>query len=423
MDLLPFEVFFIIELMRVLGRFCFPDFCVNPDFIFRVQGLVFIWAYAVFVEMQPPVARSALMITIFHLAVVLRRKPNIYHTLAVSAFILLLANPNYLFDVGFQLSYAAVFFIVWLMPIYKKILPLKNKKLSYVRDFIGTSISAQVGTFPIAAYYFHQSSGLFLAGNILMIPASFLMISGGMLSILLASLNIDFQAWIWIFNGFFYLCNEYIGWLSSHENWVFENISFDFGEVFILMLMIIILRFLILKYAPKSAIFILILFLIFELNRIYKAYQFSLKEEIIVFHQYKNSVIGIRNGQKFDVYISDENESEKLYQYVIKPYVVNEGIQSVNHFKMADEVVSHYIKTKNLMVWKGKRILILNQNLNLKNKDFDYILIQNSSKINLDSISKSTEIIADGSNYPNHLKESSIPVWRTAESGFKRIIL
>ena len=184
-----------------------------------ICSLVFIWAYAVFVEMQPPVARSALMITIFHLAVVLRRKPNIYHTLAVSAFILLLANPNYLFDVGFQLSYAAVFFIVWLMPIYKKILPLKNKKLSYVRDFIGTSISAQAGTFPIAAYYFHQSSGLFLAGNILMIPASFLMISGGMLSILLASLNIDFQAWIWIFNGFFYLCNEYIGWLSSHENW------------------------------------------------------------------------------------------------------------------------------------------------------------------------------------------------------------
>src|SRR5690606_36061060 len=174
---------------------------------------------------------------------------------------------------------------------------------------------------------------------------------------------IDFQAWVWAFNGFFYLCNEYIVWLSSHENWVFENISFDFGEVFILMLMIIILRFLILKYAPKYAIFILVLFLILELNRIYKAHHFSQKEEIIVFHQYKNSVLGIRNGTELDVFVADESESEKLYQYVIKPYVVNEGIQSVNHFKMADEVVSHYIKTKNLMVWNGKRILIVNQNL------------------------------------------------------------
>src|SRR5690606_31106156 len=126
-----------------------------------ICSLIFIWLYALFVELQPPVARSALMITIFYLALVFRRKPNIYHTLAVSAFILLIINPDFLFDVGFQLSYAAVFFIVWLMPVYKRILPLRNRKLIYMRDFIGTSISAQLGTFPIAAYYFHQSSGLF----------------------------------------------------------------------------------------------------------------------------------------------------------------------------------------------------------------------------------------------------------------------
>src|SRR5690606_23433081 len=115
------------------------------------------------------------MISLYYLAMVFRRKPNIYHTLAVSAFILILANPNFIWDVGFQLSYSAVFFIVWLMPVYRKIFPTKNKKLIYVRDFVGTSISAQAGTFPIATYYFHQSSGLFLAGNILMIPASFIM--------------------------------------------------------------------------------------------------------------------------------------------------------------------------------------------------------------------------------------------------------
>src|SRR5690606_16953070 len=114
-----------------------------------------------------------------------------------------------------QLSYAAVFFIVWLMPVYRKILPLKNSRLTYIRDFVGTSISAQAGTFPIAAYYFHQSSGLFLAGNVLMIPASFLMISGGMFSVLLCSFHIELQLWTRLFNGFLRLCNEYIGWLSS----------------------------------------------------------------------------------------------------------------------------------------------------------------------------------------------------------------
>lgn len=387
-----------------------------------ILSLLFIWAYAMFVEMQPPVARSALMITIFHFATVLRRKPNIYHTLAVSAFVLLLVNPNFLFDVGFQLSYAAVFFIVWLMPVYRRLLPFRNRILGYSRDFIGTSISAQAGTFPIAAFYFHQSSGLFLAGNVLMIPASFIMIAGGMLSVLFASLNIELPFWTKTFNCFFHWCNEYIGWLSSHENWVFENLSFDLAEVIILILSLLILRYLVLNFTFKILIFMLSLLLVFELNRIYKACHFNQKEEVIVFHQFKNSVIGVRNGSNLDVYISDQSNSDKLDQYVINPYVINEGIRSVNEFDMEDESASGYVKTKNLIFWKGKRILIVNENMNSVRNDFDYILIQNSSKINLDSISKSTEIILDGSNYPDHLKHSLPPIWRTADLGFKRII-
>ena len=164
------------------------------------------------------------------------------------------------------------------------------------------------------------------------------------------------------------------------------------------------------------------LLLVFELNRIYKACHFNQKEEIIVFHQFKNSVIGVRNGSNLDVYVSDQSNSDKLDQYVIKPYVINEGIRSVNEFDMEDESASGYVKTKNLIFWKGKRILIVNENMNSVRDDFDYILIQNSSKINLDSISKSTEIILDGSNYPDHLKHSPRPIWRTADLGFKRII-
>lgn len=385
-------------------------------------SLIFIWLYALFVELQPPVARSALMITVFHLALVFRRKPNIYHTLALSAFVLLILNPNFIFDVGFQLSYAAVFFIVWLMPVYRKILPLKNRKLIYMRDFVGTSISAQLGTFPIAAYYFHQSSGLFLAGNLLMIPASFVMIVGGILSVLLASLNLDLAIWILLFNEFFYWCNEYINWLSSFKNLVFESISFNLFQVILLILIIIGFRFLVLNYSPRYVLSIFFLVLIFELNRIHQNYSFNQKEELIVFHQYKNSVLGIRKGNNLDVFISDEDDSTKLNQYVIKPYSVNEGIESVNYSNIENEKISEYIKSKNIILWKNKRILIVNRNLDVNENNFDYILIQNASKINSDSISEKTEIILDGSNYPNHLQDSKNRIWRTAEFGAKRII-
>ncbi|SMC71914.1 ComEC/Rec2 family competence protein [Moheibacter sediminis] len=386
-----------------------------------ICSLIFIWLYALFVELQPPVARSALMITIFHLALVFRRKPNIYHTLALSAFVLLIINPNFIFDVGFQLSYAAVFFIVWLMPVYRKILPFKNRKLIYMRDFTGTSISAQMGTFPIAAFYFHQSSGLFLAGNILMIPASFLMILGGMFSVLLAWLDIDFEIWIQVFNGFFWLCNWFINWLSSHENLVFENISFNILEVYVLLFIILGIRFLVMNYSPKYFISILTLFLIFQLSRIHKNYSFGQKEEFIVFNQYKNSILGIRKGKKLDVFISDEIDSAKINQYIIKPYCINEIIDSIHYFNMENEMNLTYAKSKNIIVWNGKKILIVNRDLDIKTNDFDYILIQNSSEIHSDSISNKTEVILDGSSYPNHLENSEFKLWRTRDSGAKVI--
>lgn len=386
-----------------------------------ILSLIFIWLYAIFVELQPPVTRSALMITIFHLALVFRRKPNIYHTLLLSAFVLLLINPNFIFDVGFQLSYAAVFFIVWLLPVYKKILPLKNQTLIYMRNFVGTSISAQLGTFPIATFYFHQTSGLFLAGNVLMIPASFLMILGGMLSVLLAWLNVDFQGWIWLFNQFFRLCNGFIDWLSSHESLVFDNISFSGIEVMTMLILTLLIRFLVLNYSPKYLISVLVLFLIFQFSRIQKNYELNQKEEFIVFNQYKNSVLGIRNGKRLDVFISNENDSLKINQYIVKPYCVNEGIDAINYFNMEREVNSNYNKSKNIIVWNGKKFLIADRDMDLTQNNFDYILVQNSSEIHSYSISNQTEFILDGSNYPNHLENTELNIWRTRNSGAKVI--
>src|SRR5690625_1879691 len=63
-------------------------------------SLILIWSFVILVGFHPPVLRSALMILVFHMAVVFKRQPNVYHSLAVSAFILLLFNLNFLFDVG-----------------------------------------------------------------------------------------------------------------------------------------------------------------------------------------------------------------------------------------------------------------------------------------------------------------------------------
>ncbi len=110
----------------------------------------------------------------------INRRANIYNTLAASAFLLLWVNPNNLFEVGFQLSYMAVFGIVFLQPRIAGLWTVKNKVGLFFWNLICVSIAAQIATFPLSAYYFNQFPTYFLLSNIVVIPAAMLLIPLGL---------------------------------------------------------------------------------------------------------------------------------------------------------------------------------------------------------------------------------------------------
>jgi len=410
-----------LHVMMVYGIFLlvfYPlIFLPKGKFVRIFASLILIWAYSFFVGLQPPVVRSALMISVFHLTLAFHRKPNIYHTLAVSAFILLLVNPGWLFDVGFQLSFSAVFFIVWLMPAFTKLFHPKSKSAKIVTGFVGTSISAQLGTFPISVYYFHQTSGLFLAGNVVMIMASNFMIAGGMLSVALAMFNLFPEKWVWVFNSFIKLCNDYIQWLSGFDSLIFEGISFNLSEVFLILMLIILLRFVLLKPKFRYLVLSLSILLVFEVQRIFIDKKLVHKKEVIIFHQNRNSIIGIRNGNGMDVFMMNPDDSVKVKNYILKPYTIHEKIKRMNLFAMKDPVHSYYYKSNGILWWENQKIGIAGKGFHGKIPKVDYLLIQNNAKINPASVPESVKIIVDGSNYPGYLKDSQRNAWITRESG------
>ncbi len=392
-------------------------FLRNGKIIRILLSLVLIWSFVVFVGFQPPVLRSAVMISVYYITITFKRKPNVYHTLAVSAFILLLINPYFLLDVGFQLSFSAVFFIVYLHPIYQKIFRPGNKIAKWAVAFLGTSISAQLGTFPIAAFYFHQTSGLFLAGNLVMIMASYGMIWGGVISLILLEINAGFVLWISLFNWFIKICNQYVEWISSFDALVFENISFRFFEVVLMILGVILLKIIWKKPNFKMVLLGISILFLFQIQRLIRSHQFAQKKEIIVFHQTRNSVIGVRNGFELEVYVQKIRDSIDLKKYLIQPYVIHEGIRKVELKNLENSSTTNYYKSNHSIYWEGKHLIWTN------GKDFktgigsDYLLIQNNSDLNFDLVSPKTTIILDGSNYPTHLKNAKIPIWKTREKG------
>lgn len=135
-----------------------------------------LWAYALITGFSPSVQRATIMFTILLVAETLNRRNSIYNSIATSAFVLLLIDPNILFAVGFQLSYAAVLSIVYFYPILSKLITTENLIVQKPWQLFCVSIAAQIGTLPLSLYYFHQFPVYFWLSNFVVIPAAFILL-------------------------------------------------------------------------------------------------------------------------------------------------------------------------------------------------------------------------------------------------------
>ena len=124
--------------------------------------LLVIWFYALITGLAPSVMRASLMFSLVTIGGALNRKSHIINSISASAFLLMLANPAIIFELGFQLSYAAVLGIVLLQPHFQKLYIPHNKYEKYLWDIITVSLAAQIATGPISLMYFHQFPNYFL---------------------------------------------------------------------------------------------------------------------------------------------------------------------------------------------------------------------------------------------------------------------
>jgi competence protein ComEC len=127
---------------------------------------------------SPSVVRATIMVIVILVGTLFERKTDVYNSLSVAAAIILLLDSNALFDVGFQLSFAAVLSIVYIYPILKKVIDLipdrfeEIKAIDYLLKLFAVSLAAQIGTLPFTAYYFGRVSLVSLLANLIVVPLS-----------------------------------------------------------------------------------------------------------------------------------------------------------------------------------------------------------------------------------------------------------
>ena len=132
--------------------------------------ILLLWSFAFFTGLSSSVVRSVIMCSLLALSNLQMEKPLTMNTLAVTAFLMLLVNPVWLFDVGFQLSFAAGAAILLFQPEIYRLWTIKNRFLRKMWGLVTVSITAQIGTAPLVMLYFSRFSTHFLLTNLWVIP-------------------------------------------------------------------------------------------------------------------------------------------------------------------------------------------------------------------------------------------------------------
>ncbi len=362
--------------------------------------VIFLWCFALIAGLSASVTRAVTMFSIIAIAMNLKRPTNIHNTLAISMFIILLFKPLFLFDVGFQLSYLAVFSIIIVDPlIYKKWKP-KNKVIDFYWHTFTVTLSAQLGIIPLSLYYFHQFPSLFFISNLVIIPFLGLILGLGILVVLLAILGLLPQFIVDIYGRIISLMNDFIAWISRQEVFLLKEIAFSLLYVLAAYLVIISLIRLLKKWHYSNLKYILITTVIFQSVIIYTNYNKS-KNEFIIFHKSRHSLIGNTIHNKMIV-AHDFDSISRLKNSIIKNYSVGNHINIIE----TDSLKTIYLLNK-------KKLLIIDSLgvYNIKSFKPDYLLLRQSPKINLNRLIDSIKpkcIIADGSNYKSYIEK-----WKT----------
>ncbi|MDR1518507.1 MAG: ComEC family competence protein [Dysgonamonadaceae bacterium] len=132
--------------------------------------IVALWVYVFITGLPISVIRSAIMLTVFCMGNIVSQKGFTYNTMAIAAFLILIFNPCKFFDLGFQLSFASVFSILYFQPKLSRFFNPKNKYLRYVWQLFIVSLAAQIAVFPIVLYYFGTFPTYFFIANVLVVP-------------------------------------------------------------------------------------------------------------------------------------------------------------------------------------------------------------------------------------------------------------
>lgn len=291
------------------------------NFISRGTALFFIviilWLYALITGFSPSVFRAVFMFTVLAVGQVLSRRQDPINVLFFSGFVVLIFAPQQLFDIGFQLSYAAMLGIFLFYERVESIYSFKFWLLRKAWQGTAVGLSAQLMTLPLTLGYFHQFPNYFIISNLgLMVFSGFLLGLGLALFVVrfIPFLNklIAFALFVVVF-----LLLEFLGWIEYLPGAVAQGYSIDLLQgitlstgILLLMLNLGGLR---LRWVGAFVVVFTVLSIVSD------RFDRMQSQELCVFNSNK-VIIAVKSGGQIHCFHNAEEEEMDKVERVISDY-------------------------------------------------------------------------------------------------------
>lgn len=399
-------VFLVLNfLLGFLKKGCYSNL------IKTILLILFIWAYALLTGMSPSVIRASAMLSILIVGNATRRHRDPYNNLAIAAVVMLVIDPMLLYNLGFQLSYCAVLgILIFYKPIYNLVY-VKNKFLDKVWSVMVVSIAAQLGTFPLAAHYFHYLPTYFWLTNIPIMPVSFAIVAVGLFFIIVSWMPFLPHVIGLILSALVYVMNFIVGLVKYLPGNGFESLYFPWLKVALVYGLIFALYYWLLKRNLRFILPVAIISLALIIFQTIHKYQVLNQSKLVVYSLNKNSAIDFIDGRTHLMLMDSSLIADRSkLDYHLKNYKIEMGL---------DRSISWSVSLLN------ERLDLFHDGEFFSFNGFDFIVMNGNkkyfpskTKINVDAIliqgKKSFKLadIRQCVNFELLVVDGSVPYWK-----------
>ena len=391
-------------------NFILKRFTSNKLIIYTII-VFFLIVFAFLSGLSASVVRAVLMSCIFMIADVLNRKHFTTHSMVLSMLFLLVISPLFLFDIGFQLSYLAVFSIVFIYPLFQLQLKKSNIIIKFISETLLVSLAAQLGVMFLSVYYFNQFPIWFLIGNFVAIPLTSLV-----LILLLIQLPFNYffpfisSILSDVISFLIKICNDFLLWMNTWSYKVIDNIFISWIDLFVytttIFFIVAFIRFKKIKYL----FLVLVLFVCKYLYLATTVHFLNHEKMYVVGNKDRLEVLHLKQNTLFKYYNRSNVDSTSRY---------------LNNFLVTNEesfCFDNYLDVNNSFYILDDEVLV-----NTKIK-YDYLILKDNPIIRLDMVDglqqcklviiHPNNTISRAKTWKEYLSKSKIPFHDMREKGY-----